>query len=70
MYDAVTQQRIDDFRRKCADGSITLEEMKEAVLLVRGGRQAAAEAASASKRTSTKKPTRSADELLAGLGDL
>jgi hypothetical protein len=68
MYDPMTQQKIDEFRRKCADNTITLEEMKEAVLLVRGGRQAAAEAAAS--KASNKKPTRSAADLLAGLDNL
>lgn len=64
-----TQSRIAEYRRKAADGTITLDEMKAAIILLRSGRKAAAEASAASGKR-TKKPTRSADELLSELGSL
>lgn len=63
------QSRISDWRRKSADGTITLDEMKQAIIALRSGRKAAAEA-SASSGKRTKTPTRSADDLLNELGGL
>lgn len=59
------QSKITLWRTKSKDGTITLAEMKEAVLLLRQGRRAAADASAASKSKSTKKPARSAEDMLA-----
>ena len=64
------QSKILEWRRKSADGTITLDEMKQAIIALRSGRKAAAEAASASGSKRAKKPTRSADDMLAELGGL
>lgn len=65
------QSKIAEWRRKAADGSITLPEMKEAIIALRAGRTAAAAAAAASGKSSRKKtPARSADDLLSELGGL
>jgi 4-hydroxy-L-threonine phosphate dehydrogenase PdxA len=59
-----------DYRRKAADGTITLEEMREAVQLMRQGRISAIATAGSTKRTSTKAPVKSADQLLSELENL
>ena len=61
------QQKILDWKAKALRGEMTLDDMKEAILVMRGDRLAAAQNESAPKATKSKKPTRSADELLAGL---
>jgi len=62
--------RIAEWRRKSLDGTITLEEQREAVKLMREGRLAAAQASSAAKRTKAKAEIKSADEMLEELGDI
>ena len=64
------QSRIAVLRQKAADGSVTLEEMKEAIVLIRGDRASAAIASETSRRNkSTKKAEiKSADEMLNELG--
>lgn len=64
------QSRISEWRRKSADGTITLDEMKLAIIALRSGRKAAAEASAASGTKRTKKPTKSAEDLLSELGGL
>jgi len=58
------QIKLTEWRRKAADGTITLDEMKEAVLLVRQGRVAAAQASATAKRKVARAVIPSADELL------
>lgn len=60
------QSKIALWRRKAQDGTITLDEMKEAIIAMRMGRKSAAEAAASSGKK--KKPTRSADDMLGELG--
>lgn len=69
MNDPTFLQKMADFRRKAADGTISLAEMREAVSLMRAGRVTAATTAAASKR-STKPAAKSADELLGELDSL
>lgn len=64
------QIKFAEWRRKAAEGTITLDEMKEAVLLVRAGRMAASAAAQSSKRTAAKKVIPNASELLDELDGL
>lgn len=65
------QSQIQIWRQKSADGTITLPEMRQAVILMRGGRTGAQEAAaSAGKSKAAKKPVRKADDMLAELGAL
>lgn len=63
------QSKIALWRSKSADGTITLDEMKQAILALRSGRQSAAVAAAGSK-TKSKAPARSADDLLSELGGI
>lgn len=63
------QAKISMWRRKAVDGSLSPEEMREAIDLLRAGRTSAAmAAASAKKRTKAAKVVVSADDLLDELG--
>ena len=64
------QSKFSDWRHKAISGTITTEEMKEAILALRGSRRSAADAAKASKSRSTKGPARSVDDLLGELEGL
>lgn len=64
------QLKLAEYRRKSADGTITLDEMRDAVKLMRQGRVAAAATASTKSRTTTSKPKVSADALLDELDNL
>lgn len=46
------QSKIAAWRLKAADGTLTLDEMKEAIVHLRAGRLSAAVAASAAKKSS------------------
>lgn len=57
-------------RQKIADGTITLDEQKEMILILRNNRMAAAAQPKASKAKSagrTKIPSKSADDMLSEL---
>jgi hypothetical protein len=64
--------QISVWRQKSADGTITLEEMREAVKLLRGNRLGAQNAAAASKAKSKSSsgPSKSAGDLLSELDGL
>jgi uncharacterized coiled-coil protein SlyX len=64
-------QMINELRAKIANNTISIEEMRKGIELLRGGRASATAAALESKASGgkkEKKPTRSADEMLAELG--
>jgi hypothetical protein len=67
--DANMINKVQEWRRKFADGTITLEEQKEAILILRQNRNAAGAAAAASKSKAKKPkgPAKSADDLLSEL---
>lgn len=58
------QMKLAEWRRKVAEKTITLEEMKEAIVLLRAGRVAALNASDAGKRKAAAKVIPSADALL------
>lgn len=62
--------KIAIWRAKAADGTITLDEMREAVAAMREGRLAAANASDQARRKRAKAAVRSADDLLNELGGL
>ena len=66
---AELQSKIASWRLKAAEGTLTLEEMKEGVAFLRAGRMSAALAAVKSKTKKTAVAP-SADDMLADLGDL
>lgn len=67
MYSPEIQVKISQWRTKALAGTLTIEEMKEAVRLMRGDRHAALVTSDASKRKKAKKQVKSADELLGEL---
>lgn len=63
------QTKIVDWRAKCLAGTITLDEMREAIKALRANRIAAATASAKSLKTGKKKaPAQSADSMLDELG--
>lgn len=68
MSSAELQSKMIVWRQKCIDGTITKEELTEAMKALRGEREAAA-AASAPKRVAKAKAAiPSADDLLGEIG--
>ena len=67
MYDSETQVKIAQYRQKAIERTLTLEEMQEAVLLLRAGRAAATAAASGSKSRAKSKAPVNVDDLFAEL---
>lgn len=66
-------QKISIIRQKMIDGTATVEELKEAVTLMRGDRKAAAAApssSSTSRKKMAKAEIKSADEMLDELGKI
>jgi hypothetical protein len=64
-------QMIAELRRKMADNTATIEDMRKGIEFLRGGRASATAAALESKAGGGRKakgPGRSADEMLAELG--
>ena len=60
------RSKVELWRQKTKDGTITLAEMKEGILLLRGDRKVALEASAGAKGGSkAKRPARSADDMLA-----
>lgn len=63
-YSPETLSRIAILQQKCAEGTVTVEEMREAVLLLRGERRTAATASETSRRKTAKAAIPDADSLL------
>lgn len=63
------QSRIAILRAKAEDNTATLDEMKEAVRLLRGDRTSAAVTSEKSRRTKAKAEVKSADAMLDELGN-
>lgn len=73
IQDASTQSMITQLRAKIADGTATLPEMREAIVLLRQGRHAALDAQGKAKKAAgakSKAPAKSIDELMGLLGKL
>lgn len=66
MYDPQVQSQISIYRQKAIEGTLTLDEMKTAVKMLREGRETAQSAAKASAKKS-KAPV-NVDNLLGELG--
>jgi len=64
------QMKIAEWRRKAAEGTLALNEMKEAIVMLRQGRVAAANASAVAKRKVAAKMIPAAEDLLGELGDL
>lgn len=61
------QAKIASWRLKAAEGTLSIEEMKEGIVYLRAGRLTAATAAKSSKKKSVAPP---ADDMLADLEGL
>lgn len=57
------QAKVATWRAKAAEGTLPLDEMKEAILALRGDRKAASVSSEQAKRAKAKKEIKSADEL-------
>lgn len=64
------QIKITTWRQKAAEGTLTLDEMKEAIVALRQGRVAAAAASQTAKRKVAKAAVPSAEDLLSDLEGL
>lgn len=62
------QSKIALWRQKAADGTLTQDEMREAILAVRAGRMSAEAASATSKRKKAIAAVPNADDMLAGMG--
>ena len=69
MHSPEIQQRIDSARMRGANGTLSLEEMRDMIILLRDNRSAPSTYASpGSKVKSPKAPPRAADDMLGELG--
>jgi hypothetical protein len=66
----MVQEKIALLRQKAIDGTLTVEETKEAVILLREGRMGAAIASDKARSKVAKKVVLSADDLLSELGEI
>jgi hypothetical protein len=62
--------KIAIWRQKAVEGTLTREEMKEAILALRGSRVSAAAASEGARRKAAKTEVPSADDLLRELGEI
>ena len=63
-----TNSKIAIWRAKAADGTLTLEEMRKAIIVLRASRVGAALASAKARRAKAKAEIPSADDMLAELG--
>lgn len=70
MQSAETLNKISQWRQKCADGSITIEEMAEAIKILREDRLAAAQTKPAKAPKVPKPPDARTQEILDALDRL
>lgn len=70
IISAELQAKIAQWRLKAIEGTLTREEMAEAVTLLRGDRVAAAKSTDSARRTKAIKVIPSAADLLDEIGDL
>jgi hypothetical protein len=70
MYDAITQGKIASWRQKVIDNTLSLEDMKEAITVLREGRVSAAYSAESKGRKAAVKTIVHADSLLDELDGL
>jgi len=70
MFDAQVINRVNQLRMKESAGTLTQDELKEAIKLIRAGRVAAQAASTASKSKTAKKPLKTGDQLLDELDSL
>ena len=64
------QLKVAEWRAKARAGTLTLEETRDAIKVLRSGRAAVAQAASGTKARKAKEPAKSGDDLLSELEGL
>ena len=65
MIDPILQEKINVWRRKCVDQTISEDELKDAIIAMRQARRTAGEANAKSKSGGrAKKPVKDADTML------
>lgn len=69
MYTPEVQMQITLWRQQAAEGTLTQDELRKAILVLRETRMTAAQSTPQSKRAKAKIEIPSADDLLARLGD-
>lgn len=67
-YSAEDQSKIAIWRQKSIDGTLTIDDCRDYVALMRQGRTSAIKASEASRKSRAKKEVKSADDLLKTLG--
>lgn len=70
MMNPELQSNIAIWRKKATDGTLTVDDMRQAIIAIRGDRKGAAVASEQSRRKKAKGEVKSADELLKELGDI
>ena len=65
-----TMTKIAIWRQKAVDGTLTIDEMREAIQIMRGYRRGAAIASDKARKAKAGTAIPTADDLLAELGDL
>lgn len=68
MISSELSAKMSIWRAKAAEGTLSIEEQREAVAFMRGERKGAAISSEQAKRTKAKKEIKSAEELLGELG--
>lgn len=63
-----TQSRLAALRQRAIEGTLTKEEMKQAIIMLRADRVSAVKSSDASKRKAAKAAIPSADDMLKELG--
>lgn len=61
------QTKMAAWRQKAVDNTLTIEDMREAINMLRAGRKSAAVASESSRRTKARKVVKTADEMLSEL---
>lgn len=64
------QSKLALWRAKAVEGTLTIEDCKEYVVVLRGSRRSAAVASETSRKAKARKVIKSADELLSELEGL
>lgn len=62
------QVKLAEWRQKAADGTLSVDEMRQIIQALRGDRKNAAVTSEAARRTKARSVVKSADELLGELG--
>lgn len=70
MFSPELQSRIQLWRQKCQEGTMSREDYREAIALLREGRLAAAQSAASSRSAKGKKPPADGESLLGELEGL